>query len=723
MTTKSAKKRILSALTAAVIAASSVPAALLMPVSAAYTDHKLTEKVLRDDFFYKGISEIAQTNLTNAYEKAVGKKLAEITYGDLDNVTSLDLSGMELEEIPEVIQYMYRLRTLNLSDNLLTSGSLNNVSLLTCISLTSLDLSNNYITTVPAWYVSLDISRKNISNNLMNTTDQRYIESATPTIYFMDGDKINENKLKNQILASIRLNDGTKLPYFFYNPLDPSYDEEDNFNKTPVSEAAHPLEIVKWDISKYVTMDDDGISTVKSSKATSVSIPIMLYYGKDSSANKNVNTSVSIYFLNSSDSSSFRIRLETLINECKTITKTDYTSGSWATFETALKTAQAIYAYTGADADMLKDAMTSLENAKAGLVKGVTASTKKVLNDLVNISKSYKEADYTVKSWKAFAAAVEGLKSAASDTNTSVTIANVAIRDFQRAQAGLVPTELRIPEIASKEDFDKIYGLNQNVTYSGVTRDGYPYKWVFNGKNITEPKAFNPEIKYQSENEENIRYQVGSAKDYQIISFVEKGSFPGKADITLDISETYSDGTYRLYKWNDSQKKGEFVQNVTVKGGSVTLSLAEGGDYFISSVLQNFNIISNIFKIDNSKLTISCAFKSRYTVSEFKASLENGSSVKVKHVDGTEALDTDYIATGMTASAPNSDTSYSIVLPGDLNGDGRVNALDAVEILRAIIGETTLETYAQKLAGDVNGDTWVRPDDAVEILKFAVGME
>ena len=77
----------------------------------------------------------------------------------------------------------------------------------------------------------------------------------------------------------------------------------------------------------------------------------------------------------------------------------------------------------------------------------------------------------------------------------------------------------------------------------------------------------------------------------------------------------------------------------------------------------------------------------------------------------------------MTAAAPNSDTNYTIVLPGDINGDGRVNALDAVEILRAIIGEITLDTYAQKLAGDVNGDKIVKPDDAVEILKFAVGME
>lgn len=50
-------------------------------------------------------------------------------------------------------------------------------------------------------------------------------------------------------------------------------------------------------------------------------------------------------------------------------------------------------------------------------------------------------------------------------------------------------------------------------------------------------------------------------------------------------------------------------------------------------------------------------------------------------------------------------------------------ALDAVTILKAVIGETTLENYEQKAAADVNGDGWVRADDAVVILKYIVGID
>lgn len=44
-------------------------------------------------------------------------------------------------------------------------------------------------------------------------------------------------------------------------------------------------------------------------------------------------------------------------------------------------------------------------------------------------------------------------------------------------------------------------------------------------------------------------------------------------------------------------------------------------------------------------------------------------------------------------------------------------------ILKAVIGETTLENYEQKAAADVNGDGWVRADDAVVILKYIVGID
>lgn len=719
-------KKLLSVITAASIAAASVPAALSSCAFAATTtdvSNDATDLVDSDYFFYAGCTDEVKESLRKVFENATKKELSDITYGDLEKITSLNLSGLKLEGIPAAVEYMVRLRTLNLANNLLRDVDAEAVDITSCINLTSIDLSGNYLTTIPSWYSSMDIATKKISNNLLNTSGQRSIVASPDVYYFMNGDIINENELKNKVLCSVKMSDGSALPTFFFDPENLPYDNDDPTNTGIITDDLPILEIGDWDLSDYMIQNRNGTYTVKSSKAASKEVTVRLYYGLYSSNNTHTTAKVKIYFLNGNDATSINVRLETLITSCKALDATSYTESSWLKLETALKTAETLYNYSGADSEMKKQALTDLESAKTGLVKGVDADTKKVLQDLVTISGSYKEENYTPKSWAAFAAAVKQLNDTLNDPDASILQANSAIKAYQDAQAGLATTSLSIPATAPKTDFDSVYGEEKTLTYTGTTRDGYDYKWVFIGKDITEPKAFNPEIKYESENEEAIRYEVGSSSDFQIISFAETGTFPGAAEITLDISGKYQNGTYRLYKWNATEKKGEFIENVAVKDGIVKLNLSQGGDYFISSVLQNFNMISNIFEINNTKLTISCTFKSRNTVAGFKNSLENGTAVTVRTTAGEIADDTSYVGTGMTATAANSDVSYTIVVPGDITGDGMVSALDAVEILRAVIGETTLDSYAVKAAADVNGDGWVRADDAVAILKYSIGMD
>mgnify|MGYP001026310733 FL=1 len=275
----------------------------------------------------------------------------------------------------------------------------------------------------------------------------------------------------------------------------------------------------------------------------------------------------------------------------------------------------------------------------------------------------------------------------------------------------------------TKAEFESIYGENKYVTARGATRDGSKYSWKFIGTDVSKPADFDPEVLYTSSVEEQIRFEVGSASDYQIISFKQTGAFPGIGELTLDVSKVYKNGVYRLYKWNTATKKSEFIREVTVENGSVTTSFSEGGDYFISSVLQNFQMISSNFVINNDKRTIAAGFKKKYTVADFRDNIENGEFIKITNADGTAASETQYIATGMKAAAPNSDVSYSLIVSGDVDGDGNCTALDAVTILKAVIGETTLENYEQKAAADVNGDGWVRADDAVVILKYIVGID
>lgn len=712
------RKRILTALTAAAISVTSVPAVFTAPVFAAtssYSDYDDLDIVPYYMFETDGSTE-SQGKVEKAFKTATGKTVGNITFGDLAKVTSLNLSGIELESVPEAVEYMVRLRTLNLSNNLLRSTDLSKLDLSGCINLSSVDLSKNYLTTVPSWFVSLNISSKNISNNLINTTSQRSITASPSVYYFMTGETVNENALKNKILASVKLSDGSKLPTFFYDPDYPTYNEYDPDDTETIDD--YDLYISGWDLSKYIGSDH----IVKSvTSPSSVDVTVSLF--STSSSNPNITATIKIYFLDGNDPSSVKVRLETLISECESYTQDNYTATTWNNFSAALKTATAIYSYANADADMLADALDSLTKAKAGLVGGVSASTKQVLNQLVTISQAFKESDYSPASWEKFASAVAELKAVAADTDASITRANAAIKAYQDAQAGLTATSLVVPAAAPKTDFDAIYGEDKTIAYTGTTSGGYKYTWIFNGKDITEPKAFNPEIKYESANEEKIRIEVGSASDYQIISFAETGTFPGTAKISLDVSGKYTEGTYRLYKWNTSTGKSELVDDVVITKGIAEIILSEGGDYFISSVLQNFEIISNNLEIDHTKLTISAAFKAKLTVDEFRSSIQNGEAVTILNADGSDVRNTQYIATGMTAAAANSDVSYTIVVPGDLDGDGNLTALDAVQILRAVIGEITLEDYAHKSAGDVNGDGWIKADDAVAILRYSIGME
>lgn len=63
-----------------------------------------------------------------------------------------------------------------------------------------------------------------------------------------------------------------------------------------------------------------------------------------------------------------------------------------------------------------------------------------------------------------------------------------------------------------------------------------------------------------------------------------------------------------------------------------------------------------------------------------------------------------------------------IVRSGDLNGDGVVNAKDALKTLRHTVGKETL-TNENAEAADVNGDGKVDAQDAAAMLKQAVGGE
>ncbi|MBR4867879.1 MAG: dockerin type I repeat-containing protein, partial [Clostridia bacterium] len=66
------------------------------------------------------------------------------------------------------------------------------------------------------------------------------------------------------------------------------------------------------------------------------------------------------------------------------------------------------------------------------------------------------------------------------------------------------------------------------------------------------------------------------------------------------------------------------------------------------------------------------------------------------------------------------DYTAHVVVYGDVDGDGKISAADALEVLKAVVGNVTL-TEEQTIVADVDGDNRISAADALDILKKVVG--
>lgn len=81
------------------------------------------------------------------------------------------------------------------------------------------------------------------------------------------------------------------------------------------------------------------------------------------------------------------------------------------------------------------------------------------------------------------------------------------------------------------------------------------------------------------------------------------------------------------------------------------------------------------------------------------------------------------VGQGSSYSLENPTASFRYYQPytlGDVNGDGEIDSLDALDILQHAVGKTPL-TGTKLLAADVNGDKEIDSLDALAILQYAVG--
>lgn len=110
--------------------------------------------------------------------------------------------------------------------------------------------------------------------------------------------------------------------------------------------------------------------------------------------------------------------------------------------------------------------------------------------------------------------------------------------------------------------------------------------------------------------------------------------------------------------------------------------------------------------------------------SDYWITLLPGSTVEqlmdVTVYSGKKPVTGGLLGTGMTAVSE--DATYTLVVLGDLNGDGKVSITDVVAIQSGVLGKQTLEgAYAQ--AADLNGDGKVSILDVVKAARVVVGKD
>ena len=727
------KEKIVSAVTAGIFAFSlfSGTAPLSLSAFAADTEytfdkaHLLTSELSFTDYHTNNDSEV-QDKLEEVFEKACGKNFDRITYGDLLKITSLNLSKMELTDIPLCIKYMENLRSLDLSHNYLQNDyNVKKLDISALKRLKNLDISYNYLKSVPSWYVLDGIDKKYIDHNLLTGDDQRSIKAQTPVYYFMDGEEINYTEFKEKILADICFDDGSALPEFLYDP-NSYYDQ--------------PLHIVTDDngetpLDAFIN-DDDEIELPADINYTSAAITVQLF---DNANNANTKTEIKIFLLDGSSPTTAKARLETLLGEVESLDKALYTAVSWTNFENAKKTADAIFKYPNASAEMLKTALEQLDAAYNSLIWGIDPDTKKVLNDLASVGRTYKEEDYTPSSWDSLQKALDKITEIAADKNATLSSAKNAILSFQNAQKGLEKTKLSAPSVIPKSSFEKIFGESgKYISTKGTTRGGRTYEWKFLGTNVTAPVDFNPEITDTPTGEDAIMLESGRAGGYIAFSTAQSGEFPGKGTLTMNVSDKLVDGKYYYYKWDTS---GRLIGEASVKGGNLSVDVSESGTYYVSTILQRFDLVSDKLDINSQTHSIIINGCSGYTVSNFKKLFDYGSSVSVRDEDGKDVAGTARVKTGMKALSPNG-AEYAITVMGDVDFDGTVNVKDALGILKYCASASSKkpaaeenqetdektetesapkQTFGVGVTGinvaDMNGDGNINVMDAIGILK------
>jgi hypothetical protein len=131
-------------------------------------------------------------------------------------------------------------------------------------------------------------------------------------------------------------------------------------------------------------------------------------------------------------------------------------------------------------------------------------------------------------------------------------------------------------------------------------------------------------------------------------------------------------------------------------------------------------VISSGYSLSGTTIT---NVKGNTSFDDFSGKISSqGGSVEV--YSGNNRITSGSVGTGMTAKVTSSagTTTFTIVVRGDVSGDGKVNTLDLLNVQKSLLGLKSL-SGVYSTAGDVSGDGKVNTLDLLNIQKSILGIK
>ena len=154
--------------------------------------------------------------------------------------------------------------------------------------------------------------------------------------------------------------------------------------------------------------------------------------------------------------------------------------------------------------------------------------------------------------------------------------------------------------------------------------------------------------------------------------------------------------------------------NGSVKKYTINFTRDDSQPISVSDIVSSSGFVSDGTYVSGIKLGSSADS----LISSLK--VNNNISVKITDSNGNEKSGTIVTGDKVIITSGNESKSYNAIIYGDLNGDGKISALDYVSIKNSIMGTKSLNS-SQKIAGDVNRDGKISALDYVKVKNHIMG--